>query len=482
MPITTCPNCGQEVAPTEQDGQSDIVVGMSVPVGRHNSSSEMIGESISQISLGSHHVESSHHMEPIREDEAGFPSVGLNLSGGDLFHPADNIHGEISSLESNSPTRGLFPSADVVDGESTSLASHCTPTHHFWHLKNKRNKGKEYTKLHENNSYGSFESILRHFHHYDEPSVRSEKRRRLNVILCFFLTLTTLLLVIVAVTFIYLRIFIPVQKKKTLESAVKAHAAAAALRAEQCRGVTWQTACDRIAGAGSRRRLREQHYEVTDDDVDDEDEMDDDVPALEDQFLESDDPTVTYDSNCLKAYRLQMYGNITFPYYSSQLLYAGGNHTMALFIQHGALRDAPDYFCSFKELMLQQHYRPFSEILIIAPDFSYEHDPLVHPNDAFWNSSKPWGDWRVGAESDPKCCGDSGKTVSSFDVLDHMLAMLTSKKLYPKMNKVSFVGHSAGRKGVLFVDALFSRTKRNDTCLVTPADFAPQCTQLLLVQ
>jgi hypothetical protein len=140
-----------------------------------------------------------------------------------------------------------------------------------------------------------------------------------------------------------------------------------------------------------------------------------------------------------------MYGNITFPYYSSQLLYAGGNHTMALFIQHGALRDAPNYFCSFKELMLRQHYRPFSEILIIAPDFSYQHDPLVYPNDAFWNSSKPWGDWRVGAESDPKCCGNTGKTVSSFEVLDHMLAMLTSKKLYPNMHKVSFVGHSAGK-------------------------------------
>jgi hypothetical protein len=41
---------------------------------------------------------------------------------------------------------------------------------------------------------------------------------------------------------------------------------------------------------------------------------------------------------------------------------------MALFIQHGAMRNAEDYFCSFKELMLQQNYRNFDDVIIIAPD------------------------------------------------------------------------------------------------------------------
>jgi hypothetical protein len=112
--------------------------------------------------------------------------------------------------------------------------------------------------------------------------------------------------------------------------------------------------------------------------------------------------------------------------------------------QHGALRNSEAYFCSFKELMEKQTYRPFEDILIIAPNFQYESDFMVHPNDAFWNSSKPWGDWRVGAESDPQCCGRAGRTVSSFDVLDNMLAMLTSKRLFPRMNKIAYVGHSAG--------------------------------------
>lgn len=44
---------------------------------------------------------------------------------------------------------------------------------------------------------------------------------------------------------------------------------------------------------------------------------------------------------------------------------------MALFIQHGAMRNAEDYFCSFKELMLQQKYRNFDDVIIIAPDVSF---------------------------------------------------------------------------------------------------------------
>ena len=35
-------------------------------------------------------------------------------------------------------------------------------------------------------------------------------------------------------------------------------------------------------------------------------------------------------------------------------------------------------------------------------------------------------------------------TVSSFDVLDHMLSILTNKRLFPNMDKISYVGHSAG--------------------------------------
>lgn len=105
--------------------------------------------------------------------------------------------------------------------------------------------------------------------------------------------------------------------------------------------------------------------------------------------------------------------------------------------------------------MRVQQYRNFEDVLIISPSFTYEHDTYVHPNDAFWNSTKPWGDWRVGAESDPSCCGNLGNargvtptTISSFAVLDTFLALLTDRDLFPHMEKISFVGHSAGAQTV----------------------------------
>ena len=39
---------------------------------------------------------------------------------------------------------------------------------------------------------------------------------------------------------------------------------------------------------------------------------------------------------------------------------------------------------------------------MITPDFNYENDEGVEIGDAFWNNSRPWGDWRAGAHSSPK--------------------------------------------------------------------------------
>lgn len=220
-------------------------------------------------------------------------------------------------------------------------------------------------------------------------------------------------------------------QKKTAEAAK-----VAAQRLPDCKDIDWQQACERISSAGARRLATTAESNL-----------------MEDYLLDSDDPSVTYDENCLRVYRLDLYGNITFPYHANQLLRAGGNQTMALFIQHGAMRDADRYFCSFRNLMLEQNYRPFHDILVIAPDFNFKNDPGVLPTDAFWNSTKPWGDWRVGAESDPECCGNGegthgGDTISSFAVLDHMLGLLTDKQLYPNIDKISYVGHSAGAQMV----------------------------------
>mmetsp|Transcript_26993 Transcript_26993/g.38698 ORF Transcript_26993/g.38698 Transcript_26993/m.38698 type:complete len:573 (-) Transcript_26993:63-1781(-) len=281
---------------------------------------------------------------------------------------------------------------------------------------------------------GHLETLLTDIHIPRGPSVRSDNRRRLNIVLGILLSIIFSLLMAV-VGFVYYRnIYLPKFKQKQLQKLIREHAAAANIRREQCKGIDWQTACGRLSSASARRKLYTGNYDRSK-------EMN--------ILFNTDDPAITYDNFCLINYRMKLFGNITFPYHASSRLAAGGKYTMALLIQHGAMRNAEEYFCSFKRLMRAQNYRDFRDILIIAPNFNYEHDELVHPNDVFWNSSKPWGDWRVGAESDPDCCGNKGhmgtpKTFSSYEVLDHILAKLTNKKLFPNMNKISYVGHSAG--------------------------------------
>ena len=261
-------------------------------------------------------------------------------------------------------------------------------------------------------TFGTFDRFIKR-----EPSVRSMNRRRLNVAFGILLVLCLLILAGVGLLTYFARVYVPKKKANALKAAITRHAEAARKRVEVCRGIDWQTACDKLSGAGARRHLQTSDQQKSTRYND-----------FEDMILNSDDPTITYNQFCLRVYRLQMFGTVTFPYLSSQLLRSGGNQSMALFIQHGAMRNSEEYFCSFKKLMDKQNYRDFNDILIIAPDFNYEHDELVHPNDAFWNSTKPWGDWRVGAESDPDCCGKTGHSVSSFDVLDH-IAGITSRSL-----------------------------------------------------
>uniref|UniRef100_A0A7S3L2J7 Uncharacterized protein n=1 Tax=Amphora coffeiformis TaxID=265554 RepID=A0A7S3L2J7_9STRA len=282
-------------------------------------------------------------------------------------------------------------------------------------------------------------------------SIRSQKRYRITVCLgiLFLLTLMALLTTLGLVSFF--TVIQPARQRAALERAIHLQAARDAALVQQCANVTWQQACaslDSAAGARRRRRLEDAFWSSNDDDDDDDYEEDEQQDmyeeSMEQEFLHSDDPTVVYDSNCIREYRLTLMWNITFPYRANHLLGNGGSHTLALFIQHGALRDAADYFCSFMHLMRKQTHHKFTDILLIAPHFQYAHDDYLHPRDAFWNTSKPWGDWRNGAESDPKCCGDSGRTVSSFTVLDNMLAILTNQQLYPNLKQISFLGHSAG--------------------------------------
>lgn len=155
-------------------------------------------------------------------------------------------------------------------------------------------------------SFRDFRAFRNH-----EPSVRSKQRAQLNVLFASLLAITVTILVAAASWTAYKRIYLPIHNHHVLEQEIRQHAEAARQRAARCQGFDWQRACDSMGPAGARRRSLYTGQA-------------DRNSELEDELAFSDDPTITYDENCLRVYRLQLRNNITFPYHSSTLLHRGG--------------------------------------------------------------------------------------------------------------------------------------------------------------
>jgi hypothetical protein len=151
---------------------------------------------------------------------------------------------------------------------------------------------------------------------------------------------------------------------------------------ERCINVDWEQACSSIQGVAADRRLK-----LTKSTTGRTPNM---VPkTVEDMLLYSQDPTVGFDFNCLRVYRLSVLDDqLTFPYYANHLLETGGDETMALLVHHGALRDAENYYCTLRRLVLELGH---ANVLVIAPSFRYATDEGVMSSDAVWNTTKPWG-------------------------------------------------------------------------------------------
>ena len=151
---------------------------------------------------------------------------------------------------------------------------------------------------------------------------------------------------------------------------------------------------------------------------------------------------------------------LVFSYYSNVLDLGSTGHEdveVALVVQHGAGRNADDYYCSGLQAAAL-HAQEFSgKVAVVAPRFMEAAD-LPGQNVAWWNGSDPVGYWRAGAESDPTAAADgSNTTVSSFAVLDQIIsALATDRVAYPKLRRVVIMGHSSGGQ-IVQRHALFTR-------------------------
>jgi len=157
--------------------------------------------------------------------------------------------------------------------------------------------------------------------------------------------------------------------------------------------------------------------------------------------------------------RMRVGAKGTFAYYSNGDLERPSNHwKMAMVVFHGATRDAFSYFCSgFQALPGNNNFKP-DEILVIAPDFGYRTDWLntaglnITGEDAA-DSALYWGgslDYRSGARSSKKF--PDSKTnkdpQSSFGVVDKIMELLNNTAMFPKLEMIANVGHSAGGQTV----------------------------------
>eukprot|EP00929_Paragymnodinium_shiwhaense_P109601 TRINITY_DN76073_c0_g1_i1.p1 TRINITY_DN76073_c0_g1~~TRINITY_DN76073_c0_g1_i1.p1 ORF type:complete len:579 (+),score=80.41 TRINITY_DN76073_c0_g1_i1:70-1806(+) len=178
-------------------------------------------------------------------------------------------------------------------------------------------------------------------------------------------------------------------------------------------------------------------FDDDDEDEDDEEIADGKPPASKSKKRRLKEAVVAVKG--IRRFRLK--GGATMPYYGSQDIQQDlpSDAEFAIFVFHGAVRDAINYFCAGKRLMETQQKYPLDKSLLIVLKWHYEIDKPIG-SDVWWNSSKPWGSWMAGGNSDK----ESGVSVSAFAVIDQFLLHVADKKKFPKMKDVLLMGHSAG--------------------------------------
>lgn len=157
-------------------------------------------------------------------------------------------------------------------------------------------------------------------------------------------------------------------------------------------------------------------------------------------------PDNSGDKTC-QAFRYPLEGRGNMLYYGSQDLMAPriAARTLAIMV-HGNGRNAQDYFCSLSKV-IQESELAHEDTLMIAPKFSHAadfDDHIVHPDDCWWNLSQPYGDWKVGGNTDPS----SECSMSSFAFLDLIMLLGNDRSKFPNLESIILCGFSAGGQTV----------------------------------
>ena len=146
----------------------------------------------------------------------------------------------------------------------------------------------------------------------------------------------------------------------------------------------------------------------------------------------------------------------------------------AIITIHGHSRNADDYFDKMMSIVSGQGLK--DEVMVVSPKFItlYEQSTDI---DWYWNTTS----WKWGLQS----YTSNGNNVSTFELIDSLLARLSDKDLFPQLTDILVTGHSSG---AAFVH-MYSSTKQNNTFNSTNLHFSvvnnqyflhPDSTRLLL--
>ncbi|WP_345815379.1 alpha/beta hydrolase [Paraburkholderia sp. PREW-6R] len=137
-------------------------------------------------------------------------------------------------------------------------------------------------------------------------------------------------------------------------------------------------------------------------------------------------------------------GRAQFPLYLSKDWSVPQPHvTRAVIVIHGKLRNADVYFRTAENAREAAH-ADADATLLIAPQFLATLDTLdTRAHDETASLLRWRGDAWMGGET-----AQAPLPISSFDVLDAIVARLADRKLFPDLRQVVFAGHSGGAQVV----------------------------------
>jgi pimeloyl-ACP methyl ester carboxylesterase len=133
--------------------------------------------------------------------------------------------------------------------------------------------------------------------------------------------------------------------------------------------------------------------------------------------------------------RISLESKSTLPYYGTYSLSHGAAVTRAVVVVHGINRNAQDYFGSIDRAVT--NFDVSENTIIVAPRFQIEKDAEREDDDACWTDSGR-NSWKDGGGA------VAPVGLSSFNVMDEVLTALADKGRFPRLTRITLIGHSAG--------------------------------------